>query len=97
MPFASKILNLLKENLISDAALPVDGDGFAQPLAAIYRTDKLRSAISKFENIENKSVRELISHLSIDRVPLVETELLMDIDTQEDLLKAIDLASRLAL
>lgn len=97
MPFASRILNLLKENLISDAALPVDGDGFAQPLAAIYRTDKLRSAISKFENVENKSVRELISHLSIDRVPLVETELLMDIDTQEDLLKAIDLASRLAL
>lgn len=96
MPFASRILNLLKENLINDAAIPIDSDGFAQPLAAIYRTDKLRIAISKLDGVENRSIKELISHLVIDCVPLVETELLMDIDTKEDLMVAIDLASRLA-
>ena len=34
--------------------------------------------------------------VALDEVPVVETECLMDIDTQEDLLKAVDLASRLA-
>jgi molybdopterin-guanine dinucleotide biosynthesis protein A len=96
MPFAPKLLGALKENLIHDAALPLDCDGFAQPLAAIYRTEKLRSAISKFESVENQSVKSLIAKMVIDQVPVIETELLMDIDTQEDLLKAVDLASRLA-
>ena len=96
MPFAPKLLGTLKENLIHDAALPLDCDGFAQPLAAIYRTEKLRSAISKFESVENKSVKELISHLVIDCVPLVDTEYLLDIDTPAELERAIDLAGRLA-
>jgi molybdopterin-guanine dinucleotide biosynthesis protein A len=97
MPFASRMLNQLERALIKDAAIPVDCDGFAQPLAAVYRTEALNRAISTFETLENKSMKELISKLDVDLVPLVETELLLDIDTKADLEKAIDLASRLAL
>lgn len=96
MPFAPRVLNQLKSALVNDAAMPVDCDGYAQPLAALYRTEKLREALNSLGSLENKSVKELISKLNIDRVPLVETELLLDIDTQADLLRAIDLASRLA-
>lgn len=96
MPFASRLLNQLRIALSKDAAIPVDCDGFAQPLAAIYRTKALKRAIATFETLENKSVKELISKLNVDLVPLVETELLLDIDTKADLEKAIDLASRLA-
>ena len=96
MPFAPRVLNQLESALVNDAAMPVDCDGYAQPLAALYRTEKLREALNSLGSQENKSVKELISKLNIDRVPLVETELLLDIDTQADLLRAIDLASRLA-
>jgi molybdenum cofactor guanylyltransferase len=96
MPFAPKILPQLESALIHDAALPLDSDGFLQPLAGIYRSDKLRSALNTLGTLDNKSVKELIANLQIDQVPLVETEILLDIDTESDLLKAIDLASRLA-
>lgn len=96
MPFAPSILSQLESALVNDAAIPVDGDGYLQPLAALYRTDKLRNALKTLGSIENRSVKELISKLNIDRVSLMNTELLLDIDTQEDLLKAIALSSRLA-
>ena len=96
MPFAPRVLNQLVSAIAHDAAMPIDCDGYAQPLAALYRTEKLRSALSSLGTLENKSVRELISKLDVDRVSLVETELLLDIDTREDLLRAIDLASRMA-
>ena len=96
MPFAPKLLPQLESALIHDAALPIDFDGFIQPLAGIYRSDKLRIALKSLGTPDNKSVKELIAKLQIDQVPLVDTELLLDIDTQDDLLKAIDLASRLA-
>jgi molybdenum cofactor guanylyltransferase len=96
MPFAPKILPQLESALIHDAALPLDSDGFLQPLAGIYRSDKLRIALNSLGTLDNKSVKELIANLQIDQVPVVETELLLDIDTESDLLRAIDLASRLA-
>ena len=97
MPFAPRITSQLVSALKNDAAVAIDCDGKLQPLAAIYRSSKLRSALASYESVENQSVKSLLSKLVIDEVPLVETELLMDIDTQSDLLKAIDLASRLAL
>ena len=96
MPFAPRVQPQLLKSLINDAALPLDCDGYLQPLAGVYRTEKLRAALESLGNLENRSVKELISKLNIDRVPLVETEFLLDIDTKEDLAKAIDLASRLA-
>ena len=96
MPFAPRITSQLVSALKNDAAIAIDCDGKLQPLAAIYRSSKLRSALASYESVENQSVKSLIAKLVIDEVPVVETEYLMDIDTQEDLLKAVDLASRLA-
>jgi molybdopterin-guanine dinucleotide biosynthesis protein A len=96
MPFAPKILEKLEQSLVDDAALPVDSEGVVQPLAALYKSDKLISALNALGNLENRSLKELVAHLRINQVPLAETEFLLDIDTQEDLSKAIDLASRLA-
>lgn len=96
MPFAPRITSQLVSALKNDAAVAIDCDGKLQPLAAIYRSSKLRSALASYESVENQSVKSLIAKLVIDEVPVVETEYLMDIDTQEDLLKAVDLASRLA-
>lgn len=97
MPFAPKILEKLENSLIDDAALPVDNEGFVQPLAALYKSDKLRSALSSLGDLENRSLKELVNNLKINQVSLVETEFLLDIDTPADLDRAIDLASRLAL
>jgi molybdopterin-guanine dinucleotide biosynthesis protein A len=96
MPFAPRVIPQLLQALINDAALPIDCEGFAQPLAGIYRTEPLQNALNSLDNLENQSMKMLVGKLKVDLVPLVETELLMDIDTQEDLVKAIDLASRLA-
>ena len=96
MPFAPRITSQLVSALKNDAVVAIDCDGKLQPLAAIYRSSKLRSALASYESVENQSVKSLIAKLVIDEVPVVETEYLMDIDTQEDLLKAVDLASRLA-
>lgn len=97
MPFAPRITNQLVGALKNDAAIAIDCDGKLQPLAAIYRSDKLKGALATYQSVENQSVKSLIAKLLIDEVSLVETEYLMDIDTQEDLIKAVDLASRLAL
>jgi molybdopterin-guanine dinucleotide biosynthesis protein A len=97
MPFAPKILPQLESAINNDAALPIDCDGIPQPLAGLYKTEALRAALNTFENIENRSVKSLIEKLVVDRVPLVDTEFLLDIDTQDDLLKAVEIASRLAL
>jgi molybdopterin-guanine dinucleotide biosynthesis protein A len=96
MPFAPKILEKLEQSLVDDAALPVDSEGFVQPLAALYKSNQLRSALCSLGALENRSLKELVAILKINQVPLVETEFLLDIDTQADLFKAIDLASRLA-
>ena len=95
MPFAPRIANQLVSALKNDAAIAIDCDGKLQPLAAIYRSEKLRSALATYESVENQSVKSLIAKLVVDEVPLVETEYLMDIDTHEDLVRAVDLASRL--
>ena len=96
MPFAPRVLPQLLKSLINDAAIPIDSEGYLQPLAGLYRTEKLRTALDTLGDLENRSVKELISKLNIDHVSLAETEFLLDIDTEEDLAKAIDLASRLA-
>lgn len=97
MPFAPKVLPNLKRALKNDAALPIDSSGYMQPLAGLYRTSKLKTALADFETLENKSIKELINKLNIDSVEITEMDLLIDIDTKVELLKAIDLASRLGI
>lgn len=95
MPFAPRLINILKSSLINDAALPLDSQGEIQPLAGIYRSQNLQRALDEFEDIGNKSMRSLVAKLTIDEVMVSEIEYLLDIDTPKEYLMAIDLASRL--
>ena len=96
MPFAPKILDQLKISLINDAALPVDDEGIMQPLAGLYKSDALRNALKILLPVAGKSMKQLIALLNVSRVPLNETDWLIDIDTQADLMRAIELQSRLS-
>ena len=110
MPFAPKFLPALKARLDSklesklagDAALIVDSQGFAQPLAALYQSAPLKEALSelaKRDGVSGQSMKRLIIDLKQVLVPLHETQLnpdyLLDIDTPQALELAIDLQSRL--
>ena len=96
MPFAPRILPELQAALINEAALPIDETGRLQPLAAIYRTSALASALSELAQIENASMHSLLIHLQIDEVKVKSPELLIDIDTEADLVRAIELQGRLS-
>lgn len=114
MPFAPKFLPALKarleskldskldSKLVGDAALIVDSQGFAQPLAALYQSAPLKEALSelaKINGVSGQSMKRLIIDLKQVLVPLHETQLnpdyLLDIDTPQALELAIDLQSRL--
>lgn len=96
MPFAPRLIRELEVALVNDAALPLDRDGFAQPLAALYRSAALRRALSEFELLQNQSMKSLVAKLQVDLVKVSNPDLLKDIDTESDLAEAIDLASRLS-
>lgn len=98
MPFAPLLIPELLENLLHDAALPVDNQGFIQPLAAIYLRARLKAALESFESVDDRSMRELISKLQVEKVEIApdRMDFLLDIDTQDALQSAIDLASRLS-
>ena len=95
MPFAPRILPELKAALINDAALPLDETGRLQPLAAIYRTNSLKQALTALKQKENASMQSLLTHLKIDAVVVNSPELLIDIDTEADLVRATELQGRL--
>ncbi|MGI9198216.1 MAG: molybdenum cofactor guanylyltransferase [Candidatus Nanopelagicaceae bacterium] len=97
MPFAPFVIPQLKAALTKDAALAIDDEGQIQPLAGIYRTAPLKSTLASFDSLTDKSMKSLISKLQINRVPLVETSYLIDIDTEAALSQAIALKSRLGL
>ena len=95
MPFATRLISELSEKLTLDAALPVDDQGYVQPLSGVYKFEPLRKAIATFDSLSGESMKSLIAKLRIDRVEVSNRNLLLDIDNQEDLKLAIDLHSRL--
>lgn len=95
MPFAPRILPELNAGLINDAALPLDETGRLQPLAAIYRTSALVKALSELTQIANASMQSLLAYLNLDEVRVQSPELLIDIDTEADLVRATELQGRL--
>lgn len=93
-PFALPQLLRLELSPNSHALIPRDPSGRAQFLAGLYRSDSLRLALERLGAPENKSMRELTSHLpSIDYHDLSpETaQDFMDLDTPEDLATAREL------
>jgi molybdopterin-guanine dinucleotide biosynthesis protein A len=90
MPYASSLFLQLLDAIQSDAVMPVDSDGFKQPLCAIYRRDSLLVALDKLGDLHGKSMRALCDVLIIDEVE-VKPNALMDIDTPADLIAANEL------
>ena len=87
MPYGSALFSQLLSSIKSDAAMPIDADGFKQPLCGIYRRVALLSAIEKLGNPHGQSMRALCELLVIDEVQ-VDARALIDIDTPEDLISA---------
>jgi len=95
MPFAPMILEQLLPLLNKDGVLPLDDEGVAQPLAALYGSGALQKVFANNENMHNQSMRSLLVKLELDLVEVQHKELLLDIDTPQDLIKAIDLYERM--
>ena len=87
MPYGSAVFPQLLDSIKNDAAMPVDADGFKQPLCGIYRRVALLSAIEKLGNPHGQSMHALCEMLVIDEVQ-VDARALIDIDTLEDLISA---------
>ena len=87
MPYGSALFSQLLNTISADAAMPIDADGFKQPLCGIYRRAALLSAIEKLGNSHGQSMRALCELLAIDEVQ-VDARALIDIDTPEDLISA---------
>ncbi|CAB4754668.1 unannotated protein [freshwater metagenome] len=90
MPFSSSLFLQLLDAIQSDAAMPVDADGFRQTLCGVYRREALLLALEKLGNPHGQSMRALCEFLSIDEVQ-VEVNALIDIDTPADLIRAHEL------
>jgi molybdopterin-guanine dinucleotide biosynthesis protein A len=90
MPYGSSLFEQLLSSIKSDAAMPVDTDGFRQPLCGIYRRVALISAIENLGTTHGQSMRALCEFLVIDEIS-VDSRALIDIDTPADLIRADEL------
>ena len=90
MPYGSSLFPQLLEAITDDAAMPVDSQGFKQPLCGIYRRQALLAALAKLGDVHGQSMRVLCDLLVIDEVK-VDAGALVDIDTPEDLINAHEL------
>ncbi|CAB4703329.1 unannotated protein [freshwater metagenome] len=98
MPFAlMRVVNLFNSMTPhDDGVMYVDSAGFRQPLAAVYRVDSVEKALAELNQVDGKSMRELISHLAIREIAMSHEveQALMDIDTIADLDRAVTFAAK---
>ena len=90
MPYGSSLFPQLLEVITDDAAMPVDSQGFKQPLCGMYRQDALLAALAKLGDVHGQSMRALCDLLLINEIS-VNAGALVDIDTPEDLIAAHEL------
>lgn len=92
MPFVISIIESIATQITDefDCFIPIDTNGYRQPLAAIYKTLSLHKAMQKLEQIDGTSMKRLISNLKIREIQTT-SDLLIDIDTKEDLIRAREL------
>lgn len=93
MPFAVPLLSQLVNQLPNevDGVVPIDAQGFRQPLCAIYRVQPLLRALTQLGNVHGQSMRNLLALLNVQEVSMGvdDQDELMDIDTQADLQRAV--------
>jgi molybdopterin-guanine dinucleotide biosynthesis protein A len=75
-----------------DGAVLTDDTGHQQPLAAAYRRDALRDALTRIGDPRDRPVRLLLSALRLATVP--NSRAALDCDTPDDLVHADRLAER---
>lgn len=99
MPFAvSRALHLMDSmKPHDDAVMYVDAEGFKQSLAAIYRVEAVERALSLMGNADGQSMQTMLSYLQIREIAMSKevAQALSDIDTTEDLERAVALASHM--
>ncbi|GAB3242386.1 molybdenum cofactor guanylyltransferase [Kineosporia babensis] len=78
-----RLLNVLLETTDAEAALFRDAEGHRQPLAAIYRTSALLTALRDLAPLPGKPMRALVRALTITEVPDLGAS--TDCDTPEQL------------
>jgi len=93
MPFAAPVLSQLVDQLPNEAdgIVPVDTEGFQQPLCAVYRVDALQQALIQLGTSHGKSMRSLMVLLNVHEMFMggEYQNALMDIDTPADLERAV--------
>ena len=94
-PFAPYCRCLLEAAFEGDGVVAVDGEGYSQYLGGIYKSESLRAVLQGQSELSGQSVRKLFSKLNLVRVEVPQPELLMDIDTREDLAKAREIYDRI--
>jgi molybdopterin-guanine dinucleotide biosynthesis protein A len=95
MPFATPVLGKLANALSDevDVVMPIDANGFRQPLCAVYRVHSLRAALTQLGASHGQSMRNLVNLLKVKEVSIGDAEgsPLMDIDTYADLERAVEI------
>jgi molybdopterin-guanine dinucleotide biosynthesis protein A len=99
MPFGSLGLARLAADWKANtkALIPIDAEGFLQPLCALYSTKSLNEAMLKLGRVENRSMKELIHLIDYQEYSfdLDFADILLDIDSPADLLAATRLSKRM--
>lgn len=72
---------------VAQAVVPIDPQGYRQPLCAAYRTDALRAALAALGPLADLSVRALLAQLDVMEWS-VPAAALADVDTEEQLAAA---------
>ena len=100
MPFATEVpeilLSALEDAPESDAVVPVDAQGRAQPLAAAYRSAAVRRFLAAQPEVHGLAMRSLLAALDVTTLPVevFAAGSFVDVDTMEDLAAARRRAGR---
>jgi len=94
-PFGLSWLTQQELNHGIQAIIPCDSEGRPHYLCALYNTEAVRQALESLGNVTNASMRDLLSHITkihyVDSPTtnlLSAAEVLLDINTPADLVKA---------
>lgn len=88
MPFSLAALKRAVDHVTADVdgCVLIDATGREQYLCAAYRTDALRRVMGV--PVHDRSMRDVISSLALQPLPMLGHETLIDIDTPDDLAAA---------
>ena len=78
----------------TDVALVASDGTHESYLVSLFDTDALRGAIAELSTTNNASVKSVLAHLSYRSVKVSNPDMLIDVDTREDLSRVEEILSR---